>query len=87
MVGAAQIRAEAPRGVPWKGQRGVLDDCGRLLNVPEKFLAHCLKELSIPGDVFLEVLGSVDDGFGFGVSSLTAGHFVVCVCSVLALLV
>jgi hypothetical protein len=43
--------------------------------------------LSIPGDVFLEVLGSVDDGFGFGVSSLTAGHFVVCVCSVLALLV
>ena len=75
MVDAAQIRAEGPRCLPWKDDRLLLEDCGWLLNVHEKFLANVLNESIHLGDVFLEVLGSVN-----GFDSSGRRHFVRLCC-------
>ena len=81
MVDAAQIRAEGPRCLPWKDDRLLLEDCGWLLNVSQIFLANLLHELIPLGDVFLEVLGSVN-GFDISVAGGGGGrrHFVRLCC-------
>jgi len=73
VVGAAQIRADVPRGIFGKFDflGGLVDECGRLLNVSQIFFKNLLNELVVAVDVFLEVLGSVDSSS----SSSSCVHF------------